>query len=157
MARRRAADGGRAVSERLLKLLYHGCRLLLGGIFLYAGLLKSLDVQAFAGSIAAYRLLPYQGNYLVAASLPSVEVLGGVLLLVNRRVRPAALVLGLLTLVFIAALASALYRGLEIDCGCFSPRHPTSPRTALWRDLGILLLAHFTFHLRNRFAPPNQE
>jgi len=145
------------MKERLLKLLYHGCRLLLGGVFLYAGLLKSLDVQAFARDIAGYQLLPYQMNYLVAATLPYVEILCGVLLLANRRVRPAALLLSLLTLVFIGALVSVISRGLEIDCGCFSPQHPTSPQAALWRDVGLLLLAHFTFHLRNRFAPPSPE
>lgn len=143
--------------ERALKLLYHLCRLSLGGVFLYAGLLKSGDVQGFARDIAGYQLLPYQWNYLVAASLPSVEVLCGMLLLVNRRVRPAALLLGGLLLVFIAALVSVLARGLQIDCGCFSPEHPATPEAALWRDIGLLVLAHFTFHLRNRFAPRESE
>jgi len=143
--------------ERALKLFYHLCRLLLGAVFLYAGLLKSADVQGFARDIAGYQLLPYQWNYLVAAVLPSIEILCGVLLLVNRRVRPAALLLGALLLVFIAALISVLARGLEIDCGCFSPEHPTTPGVALWRDAGLLLLAHFTFHLRNRFAPQVPE
>jgi len=139
--------------DRVLKPFYHLCRLLLGGVFLYAGLLKSADVQGFARDIAGYQLLPYQWNYLAAATLPYVEVICGVLLLVNRRVRPAALLLGGLLLVFMAALASVLARGLQIDCGCFSPEHPSTPLAALWRDAGLLVLAHFTFHLRNRFAP----
>jgi len=139
--------------DRVLKPFYHLCRLLLGGVFLYAGLLKSADVQGFARDIAGYQLLPYQWNYLAAATLPYVEVICGVLLLVNRRVRPAALLLGGLLLVFMAALASVLARGLQIDCGCFSPENPTTPQVALWRDAGLLVLAHFTFHLRNRFAP----
>ncbi|PLX82196.1 MAG: DoxX family protein [Desulfuromonas sp.] len=129
--------------------LSHCCRLLLGGLFLYAGLLKSIDVSAFAGDIANYRLLPYSLNYLVAATLPYVEVLAGVLLIVNRKVRPAALLLGLLTLVFMAALASALYRGLDIDCGCFREAAKTTPGTALLRDAGILALAGITYRLRS--------
>lgn len=138
--------------ERLLRIAYHLCRLLLGGVFLYAGLSKSRDITGFAGDIAAYRILPYQWNYLAAATLPYVEFMAGLLLLINRRVRPAALLVALLTLGFIAALASVLYRGLEIDCGCFGGT-TTAPQTALWRDLGLLALAHVTFHLRNRFAP----
>jgi len=140
-----------------LKLFYHLCRLGLGGIFLYAGLLKSMDVVAFAGQVAAYQVLPYQANFLVAASLPYVEIFCGVLLLVNRRVRPAALLLGGLTLVFILILISVIARGLNINCGCFGPHDSTSPQAALLRDIGILILAHFTFHLRNRFAPPAEE
>jgi putative oxidoreductase len=138
--------------ERLLRLVYHLCRLLLGGVFLYAGLSKSRDITGFAGDIAAYRILPYQWNYLAAATLPYVEFMAGLLLLINRRVRPATLLIALLTIGFIAALASVLYRGLEIDCGCFGGA-TTAPQTALWRDLGLLALAHVTFHLRNRFAP----
>ena len=33
-------------------------RLVLGGVFLYAGFVKIADPTAFAGAIAAYRLLP---------------------------------------------------------------------------------------------------
>jgi putative oxidoreductase len=138
--------------ERLLRVVYHLCRLVLGGVFLYAGLSKTQDVSRFAGDIAGYQLLPYQWNYLLAATLPYVELMAGLLLVLNRRVRPAALLLALLTLAFLAALGSVLYRGLEIDCGCFGST-PTTPQAALWRDFGLLLLAHCTFHLRNRFHP----
>ncbi len=138
--------------NRTLKWIYHGSRLLLGGLFLYAGVVKAQDVVAFAGNIAAYQLLPYQANYLLAATLPYIEIIAALLLLSGRRVRPAALLCALLTLVFIAALLSAWYRGLDISCGCFNPESKTSIGEALVRDFGLLLLAHFTFHLRNRFA-----
>jgi putative oxidoreductase len=142
--------------ERLLRVVFHLCRLLLGGIFLYAGLSKTQDVSRFAGNIAAYQILPYLWNYLLAATLPYVEVMAGLLLVINRRVRPAAMLLALLTLGFMAVLGSVLYRGLEIDCGCFGST-PTTPQVALWRDLGLLLLAHCTFHLRNRFTPGTEH
>ncbi len=135
-------------------MVYHGCRLLLGAVFLYAGVRKGLDVTGFAGSIAAYRLLPYLGNYLLAATLPYIEIIAGVLLLAGRRVRPAALLCGLLTLVFIAALLSAWLRGLDISCGCFDPAAETGIGEALLRDLGLLVLAHFSFHLHNRCTRP---
>jgi uncharacterized membrane protein YphA (DoxX/SURF4 family) len=134
--------------KRLRSVAYHLCRLALGGLFVYAGVLKADDVTAFAGSIAAYEILPYFGNYLVAATLPYIEVIAGLLLLINRRVRPAALLLAGLTLVFMAVLLSVMARGLEIDCGCFGAVGQTSPEAALLRDAGILVLAHFTFHLR---------
>lgn len=133
-------------------LLYHGCRLTLGGVFLYAGLVKAEDVTAFARDVANYRILPYAWNHVVAATLPYVEALAGLLLVCNRRVRPATLVLGGLTLVFMAALASLIVRGMEIDCGCFRPGsgEPTSPWQALVRDAGLLVLAALTYGLRSR-------
>ena len=126
----------------LRDLLFHLSRLVIGCVFLYAGAIKAADMTAFAGSVAAYQLLPYSFNMLVAAILPYVEILAGVLLIFNTRVKPAALVLLLLDTVFILALATAIYRGLSIDCGCFSQdpnRAITTPQMALLRDLGLLV------------------
>ncbi len=130
------------------RLLYHGCRLLLGALFLYAGARKATDVAAFAGSVAAYQILPYAWNFLVAAILPYVEILAGVFLLANVRVRASALLTGVLAGIFLAALGSARARGLEIDCGCFHPGSHYPPWLAMARDIGILLLAALTYRLR---------
>lgn len=134
--------------NRAQRIVYHLCRLLLGGSFVYAGYLKASDVHAFAGAVAAYQLLPYSLNYLVAATLPWLELLAGGLLLANRHVRASALVLTGLTSLFVAILISAIVRGLEIDCGCFAAADPTTPWEALLRDLVILAVAHLVFHLR---------
>ncbi len=123
--------------------LYHGSRLLLGTIFCYAGLVKALDVVAFAGSVANYQLLPYQLNFLVAAALPYVELAAGGLLLAGRGVRPAVLLVAGMNGVFMVALLSVILRGLDIDCGCFRPggEGHTSALAALLRDAGLMLLA----------------
>lgn len=125
------------------RVLYHGCRLLLAGVFLYAGYLKGIAPIAFAGQVATYQLLPYAFNYLVAATLPFVELLCGALLLINRRIRPALLVLFGLNGIFILALISLIARDLDIDCGCFKPGAEgdaaTSPQMALLRDVGLML------------------
>jgi uncharacterized membrane protein YphA (DoxX/SURF4 family) len=139
--------------SRYARVAYHLSRLVLGGLFLYAGLVKAGDVTAFARDVANYRILPYSWNYLVAATLPYIEFLAGLLLVVNRRVRPAALVTGGLTVVFMAFLASVVARGLDIDCGCFRSGGHTSAAQALWRDAGILLLSIVTYRLRGRPAP----
>ena len=140
--------------KRSGRLTYHLCRLLLGGVFIWAGAVKALDVPAFAGQIAAYRLLPYAWNYAVAATLPYVELLAGTLLLLNLRVRPAALLLILLNGLFIVVLASVVARGLEIDCGCFGPDAGTTPLQALGRDLLLLALAVAVFRQYDRYTAP---
>jgi len=117
-------------------------RLALGGVFLYAGAIKIGNLTAFAGDIAAYRLLPHFANYLAAALLPWLEALCGLLLITGWRIRGALAIITLLTAVFMAALASVLVRGLDIDCGCF--RHggaKTSAWAALGRDALLLVAA----------------
>lgn len=133
-------------------LVFHLCRLCLAAVFLYAGAVKSADIGAFAGQIAAYRILPAAANSLVAATLPYIEVLAGLLLLLNRRIRPALLVLGGLLLAFMAALGSLLVRGLEIDCGCFALAQAAavSATEALVRDAALLILVVLVWWLRGR-------
>ena len=138
------------------QVIYHLCRLSLAGVFIYAGYLKGSDPVAFAGQVAAYQLLPYAFNYLVAAMLPFVELLCGVLLLLNRRVRPALLVLFGMNTVFMLALFTLVLRGLDIDCGCFHPAGEegtgTSPQMALLRDAGLMLAILVAWVLRHQHA-----
>ena len=140
--------------KRSGRLSYHVCRLLLGGVFVWAGTVKALDVPSFAGQIAAYQLLPYAWNYLVAGALPSVELLAGALLVGNLRVKAAALLTALLNGVFIVVLLSVLVRGLSIDCGCFGPDAGTTPLQALGRDVVLLALAVAVYRQHDRYASP---
>lgn len=123
-------------------------RISLGLVFVYAALVKVADPVAFAGSVAAYRLLPYFGNYVVAASLPFVELACGLLLATGYRARPAALVIAAMNVVFMVALASAIARGLDIDCGCFKQGgEKTSPWLALGRDAVFLAISFLVLKL----------
>ena len=140
--------------KRSGRVSYHFCRLLLGGVFVWAGAVKALDVPAFAGQVAAYQLLPYAWNYAVAATLPYVELLAGALLLINLRVKPAALLASLLNAAFIVVLLSVLARGLNIDCGCFGPDAGTTPLQALGRDLVLLALAIAVYRQHDRYVHP---
>ncbi len=142
--------------NRLASIIYHGSRLILAGVFIYAGAIKGTDPVAFAGQVANYQILPYAWNYLVAAILPYLELLCGILLLLNKRIRPAVLVLFVLNLIFMLALSSLIVRGIDIDCGCFNPdaEARTTPLMALWRDAGLMLLLISTWMLRYRQHPP---
>lgn len=145
--------------NRAQTLLYHLSRLVLALTFVYAGAVKMQDVVVFAGHVAAYQILPYAMNYLVAATLPYVEFLAGLLLLLNARVRPALLVVGSMTLVFMVALVSVMVRGLDIDCGCFDPGggQDVTAGMALLRDVGLMILVVLVWWLRSRLAVRDVE
>lgn len=126
--------------SRYLPALRLVCRVIVGGLFLYAGIVKALDPRAFAGEIAAYRLFPYGLNLLIAATLPWIEIVSGGLVLGGRKLLPAAAVLLALETVFALVLISGIVRGLTIDCGCFGSGAGISLPMALLRDLLLFAL-----------------
>lgn len=114
-------------------------RCALGLIFAYAGIIKVGDPTAFTGELRGYRILPDDLLTSFAVYLPVLEILIGAGL-VFRLVYPGALLLsGAMLGVFVIALASALWRGLDISCGCFghSSKHE-SLAIALVRDAALL-------------------
>jgi uncharacterized membrane protein YphA (DoxX/SURF4 family) len=121
-------------------------RLLLGGVFLVAGLLKIPDPAAAVRAVRAYRLLPEALVAPVAFGLPVVEIAVGLALIVGVFVRTAAIASAVLLVVFLAGVGSAWARGLQIDCGCFggggqvAAADPAYPAEIL-RDSALLLVA----------------
>ena len=55
-------------------------RLVLGGLFVYAGVVKVLDPLDFAQDIRNYRLVGQALSFLAAVVLPWLEILAGVAL-----------------------------------------------------------------------------
>lgn len=94
-------------------------RLLLAGVWLFAGSAKIDDLAGSVRAVRAYRLLPEAVAPVVGAALPFVEVVLGVLLLIGLGTRAAAAVSALLLLAFVVGIAAAAARGLRIECGCF--------------------------------------
>jgi len=141
------------MNNPIVKHLVAIVRIALGAIFLYAAVLKIPDTAAFAGSIAAFLVLPYFGNYLVAAVLPWLELFCGILLVTGWRARPAAMLIALLNLFFIVALAAAMARGLDVDCGCFGKGKNGPPLLAIGRDLLFLAMAMLVIWQESRRVP----
>lgn len=107
----------------------------LAGVFLYSGIDKTRDPPQFADSIAAFAILPAVLINLLALGLPPFEIACGLLLLGPRTRRVGALAVAVISLVFFTALASALLRGLTLDCGCFGTGAPSRPR--MWLELAL--------------------
>lgn len=139
----------RIISNDYLTLLV---RLALGGVFIYASYYKIIEPAQFAKSIWYYHLLPGQFINISALVLPWLELLTGLALILGAYYRGAVLWVNILLLVFIAALASAAYRGISIDCGCFKAAAASSESAmqTLYRDLGYLLLGIQLFLSRSR-------
>lgn len=101
------------------KYLLLGLRLVLGGVFIYAAVYKIAEPEDFARSIYNYRMLPEGTINLMAIIMPWLELICGIFIIIGSLVRGSAVLIGLMLLVFIIAISSALARGLDISCGCF--------------------------------------
>jgi putative oxidoreductase len=121
----------------------------LGLLFVVASLPKLADPPSFAHMIYNYRILPGGLVNLLALVLPWVELLAGVALLLGLWTRASAALIGLLLVVFIAAISFNLLRGNAIDCGCFDvaaagrsvAERLADMRRDILRDMGMLALA----------------
>lgn len=95
-------------------------RLILAAVFIAAAAGKIIDPTDFLEDIQNYRLVPYFLAAVTAVVLPWLELFCAFFLIINRWVKPVAFILMVLNVVFIMAITSALWRGLDIECGCFS-------------------------------------
>jgi uncharacterized membrane protein YphA (DoxX/SURF4 family) len=105
--------------RRLLDWLGLASRFGLGAVFLWAGLAKAIDRQGSILSVDAYDVLPGSVARAVGTALPWLEIALGIFLTLGLFLRFAGVGVVALGVVFIAALAQAKARGLQIDCGCF--------------------------------------
>lgn len=136
----------------VLEWLESVCRVGLGAMFVYSAWGKIGDPGVFADMVMRYELLPECAVGLFALTLPMVELLAGLALLFTRWLREAALIVTGMLAMFIVALASAVARGLEIDCGCFgvpSVGGRTELVLAIVRDVLLLVPAVWLMFRRN--------
>lgn len=96
----------------------------LGGLMLYAGLLKAQDTLLFANAIKAYQLIdPYTDAHAIttlAYTIPWAEMLCGLALILGAWARGA----GLLLAAMLAAFAWGNWENWGGTCTCFGSSDP---------------------------------
>ena len=124
-------------------------RLVTGGVWVAAGVLKIADPAENVRAVRAYDLLPESLVPVVGHTLPIVEIVVGLCLVVGLVTRWAAVVSALLLVAFIIGISSAWARGLSIECGCFGggggPAEGARSKYPweLARDIGLLMLSAY--------------
>ena len=136
----------RMASERVRDGIGTVARLGLAAVFLVSGILKAIDPDTTYVAVRAYDVLPKAGVALVAAVLPWLEIVLGLVLLAGLATRVAAALGAGLLLLFVAGVTQAWARGLSIDCGCFGGGGAVEPGATAYgserlRDAGLLLMA----------------
>ena len=133
-----------AMGRRSLSLglcLEVAARVVVGGVFVYAGTMKLCDVAAFRELLSRYGMLPEFALGFVSVALPAFECVVGTLLVFSRWVRISAAAISAMLVVFIVALVQAGVRGLDVSCGCFGGASSASGGVweAVVRDIVLLV------------------
>jgi uncharacterized membrane protein YphA (DoxX/SURF4 family) len=95
------------------------CQIAIGLLFATAALAKLGDLHSFHEELHNFKILPVAVENLVAITLPWIELVAALALILGIRARSGALVAACLMAVFIVAVSVAMARGLDIECGCF--------------------------------------
>lgn len=145
-----------------IELLLFLARLALGGLLIGAGALKAGHAVELASAIAGFRILPPPTVPSLAAALPYAEILLGLYLVAGLFTRIVAWVAAAQFLLYAAAVASAVLRGIPANCGCFGPNDVAVadwPHVAF--DVALALVASLVatrspgrFALDRRFRNP---
>ena len=118
-------------------------RLLVGGVFVFAGMSKlALPHGEVVAQMQQYTIIPRLLTPLIATVLPWVEVLSGAALLIGFLTSPAAWLVVAQLVSFCLLMLVVLAAGIEVeDCGCFGALGwKETPFQVLLRDLVMLAL-----------------
>ena len=125
------------IKNKTLLVLF---RLVLGGLFVYAGVVKVLDPLGFAQDIRNYRLVGQSLSFIAAIVLPWLEILAGVALAAGIWKRASALIISGLLVFFILLTLVTIARGLDVECGCFGALSRKSGLGVIIEDLAMLFM-----------------
>jgi len=123
-------------------------QLALGAIFVVAALPKIVDPPSFSHMIYNYRILPGTLVNLMGLTMPWVELLCGLALILGIWRGTATAIIAAMLVVFMIAIGINLGRSNAIDCGCFDvsaagktiEERLADMRFVFVRDTGMLLL-----------------
>jgi uncharacterized membrane protein YphA (DoxX/SURF4 family) len=126
-------------------------RVFLGGLFIVASLDKIANPDTFAASIINYKIVGSVLAMIIATILPSLELLCGLCLILGIYPRASAILITLMLFSFTLLVLSALLRGLDISCGCFT-QDPGASKIGYYKILenaGLMLLGLYLVFVRN--------
>ena len=125
-------------------------RLILGAVFIYASIDKTLHPADFAQAVYNYQILPDFLINLTAVILPWLELILGLFLVMGLFREGSVLIVTGLLVIFLGAMIFNLARGLDIHCGCFNASgEGTNSVPMAWyvfRDGLFLLPAFYLFY-----------
>ncbi len=149
-----------------MKFIVNAARVLVGGLFIFSGLVKAIDplglaykMQEFFEAWANDGILPGMMHWLNDQALPfsilmiTLEVVLGVALLLGYRTKLVSWLLLLLMLLFTFLTSYVLFSGKIRACGCFGDCIPLTPEQTFTKDIVLLVLVLLILFGRKYIRP----
>ena len=141
-----------------MKTLVNICRILVGGLFIFSGLVKAIDPKGLAFKMQEFfeawsnsgflpGLMKTFDHYALAFSIIMItlEVIVGVALLLGWQKKITVTILLLLMLFFTFLTSYVLFTGKIKACGCFGDCIPLTPTQTFTKDIILLVMIIFLF------------
>ena len=138
-------------------------RVILGIIFIYASYDKILDPSGFSRNIHNFHVTPIAVENLAALIIPWLELIIGIFLIFGLFLEGATSITIGLYIFFIIILSQAVFRGIDVHCGCFKTEADagiTDLRMELIKRIAedfVLLGMAFVIKYKNKFLLSNKE
>lgn len=134
------------------------CRLFVGLLFIFSGLIKANDPMGFGYKLQEYFHV-FHTDFLndfstyIAIAVCALEIIFGVLLILGIAGRKIALGLLLLILFFTFLTFYSAFFEVVTSCGCFGDAIPLTPWESFIKDLILLVFILIIFVKRNKISP----
>ena len=138
-------------------------RIILGIVFIIASYHKILDPASFSNDIHNFHITPLAVENFAALFIPWLELILGVFLIFGVFFEGSiSLTIGLYVF-FIFILSQAVFRGIDVHCGCFKTEADTGVadlKMGLIKRIGedfLLLGMAFIYKMKNKIILSNKE
>lgn len=134
------------------------CRLFVGLLFIFSGLIKANDPMGFGYKLQEYFHV-FHTNFLndystyIAIIVCALEIIFGVLLIIGIAGRKVAWGLLLLILFFTFLTFYSAFFEVVTSCGCFGDAIPLTPWQSFIKDLVLLAFISVIFIRRHKIKP----
>ena len=138
-------------------------RIILGVVFIIASYNKILDPASFSDNIHNFHLTPIYVENLIGIVLPWLELILGVFLIFGVFLEGSTSLTTGLLIFFIFILSQALFRGIDVHCGCFKSEADAGVadlKMGLIKRIGedfLLLGMAFIYKMKNKIILSNKE
>lgn len=134
------------------------CRILVGGLFIFSGLIKANDPIGFGYKLEEYFLvfnMEFLNNYSawIAIFLCALEIIFGFLLILGTNGKKIAWGLLLLIIFFTFLTFYSAFFEVVTSCGCFGDAIPLTPWQSFIKDLVLLAFILYIFKNRHFIKP----
>ncbi|HLR50942.1 MAG TPA: BT_3928 family protein [Candidatus Sphingobacterium stercoripullorum] len=151
------SNNSKSISNSSLAILWF-CRVFVGLLFIFSGLIKANDPIGFGLKLEEYFLVfkttfldPYSAW--IAIFLCGLEIILGALLLLGNKAKSVAWGLLLLIVFFTFLTFYSAFFEVVSSCGCFGDAIPLTPWQSFIKDLVLLALIIYIFRYRKNITP----